>query len=79
MQSRDERGKRKVLIQKQFIPPSLAVDDVYFNFRIASSDGLGSFRVVSGGTDCKDYTTDLSGLVEVPSTGGNTRYEDLPV
>lgn len=40
------------------------IEDVYFNFRIASSNGLGSFRIVSGGTGCNDYTKDLSGLVE---------------
>ncbi|CAM9118842.1 unnamed protein product, partial [Laminaria digitata] len=55
------------------------IDDVFFTFRVASADGLGSFRIVSGGTGCDDYTTDLSGLVKVPSTGGNIRYEDLPV
>ncbi|CAN0501270.1 unnamed protein product, partial [Scytosiphon promiscuus] len=55
------------------------IENVFFSFRVASGNGLGSFRVVSGGTGCDDYSTDLSGLVEVPSTGGNTRYEDLEV
>ncbi|CAN0443290.1 unnamed protein product, partial [Scytosiphon promiscuus] len=55
------------------------IDDVFFNFRVASADGLGTFRIVSGGTGCDDYTTDLSGLVSVPATGGNIRYQDLEV
>ncbi|CAM9403106.1 unnamed protein product, partial [Laminaria digitata] len=55
------------------------IEDVFFSFRVASNDGFGSFRIVTGGTGCGDYTTDLSGLVQVPSTGGNVRYEDLEV
>ncbi|CAM9582243.1 unnamed protein product, partial [Laminaria digitata] len=55
------------------------IDDVFFFFNVASDDGFGSFRVVTGGTGCGDYTTDLSGLVQVPSTGGNVRYEGLEV
>ncbi|CAN0483912.1 unnamed protein product [Laminaria digitata] len=39
----------------------------------------GSFRVVAGGTGCDDFTTDLSGLVEVPSTGGWNSYASLSV
>lgn len=35
--------------------------------------------MVTGGTDCDDFKTDLSGLVKVPSTGGNLRYQDLAV
>lgn len=60
-------------------PPSLAVDNVLFSFRVASSDGLGSFRVVSGGNGCDDYATDLSGIVSVPPTGGNMRFINLEV
>lgn len=59
--------------------PSVAVTDIFFNFRVASANGLGSFRIVTGGTGCDDYTTDLSGLVSVPATGGNSRYENLAV
>ncbi|CAM9469994.1 unnamed protein product, partial [Laminaria digitata] len=39
----------------------------------------GSFRVVSGGTGCDDYTTDLSGLVSVPNTGAYNTYQDVEV
>lgn len=35
----------------------------------APIENAGSFRVVTGGTGCLDYTNDLSGLVTVPSTG----------
>ena len=42
-----------------------------FSFQVASPPGVsGSLRVVSGGTGCDDYETDLSGLVSVESTGG---------
>lgn len=67
-----------MLINILSIPP-FAVSDVYFTFRVASADGLGSLRVVTGGSDCDDYTTDLSGLVLVPSTGGNNIYQDVEV
>ncbi|CAM9774374.1 unnamed protein product, partial [Laminaria digitata] len=47
------------------------VDAFRFNFLVASPAGnSGSFHVVTGGTGCDDYTTDLSGLVEVQPTGG---------
>ena len=36
-------------------------------------------RVIAGGTGCDDYTTDLSGLVTVPSTGGWEEFEPLLV
>ena len=68
-----------MLINTLSTPLSIAVNIVFFNFRVASAEGLGSFRIVSGGTGCDDYTTDLSGLVKVPSTGGNIRYQDLAV
>ncbi|CAM9289448.1 unnamed protein product, partial [Laminaria digitata] len=55
------------------------IDNIFFNFRVASADGLGSFRVVAGGTGCDDYSTDLSGLVRVPNTRGNVRYQDFTV
>ena len=60
-------------------PSSLAVSDVYFTFRVASAGGVGSLRVVTGGSDCDNYSTDLSGLVSVPNTGGNNRYQDVAV
>ncbi|CAM9191796.1 unnamed protein product, partial [Hapterophycus canaliculatus] len=51
-----------------------------FDFQVAAPSDLGgSFRIVTGGTGCKDYTTDLSGLVTVPSTGGWGRFASLPV
>ncbi|CAM9423714.1 unnamed protein product [Ectocarpus sp. 8 AP-2014] len=37
----------------------------------------GSFHVVTGGTGCDDFTTDLSGLVTVPSTGGWESFASL--
>ncbi|CAM9110958.1 unnamed protein product [Scytosiphon promiscuus] len=50
------------------------VSALTFSFSVASpfvnEADLGTFRVVTGGTDCDDYTTDLSGLVTAPSTGG---------
>ncbi|CBN76107.1 Endo-1,3-beta-glucanase, family GH81 [Ectocarpus siliculosus] len=53
-----------------------------FTFQVAtipSYHDSGSFRVVTGGTGCDDYTTDLSGLVVVPSTGGWGTFASLPV
>lgn len=35
----------------------------------APTGSSGAFRVVSGGTDCDDYTTDHTGLVDVWPTG----------
>lgn len=72
-------GLTVVLTWKSSIPPPIAVSDVYFTFRVAASTSTGSFRIVTGGTDCDDFTTDLSGKVEVPATGGNLRYQDLAV
>lgn len=47
------------------------VDSFEFAFLVtAPIENAGSFRVVTGGTGCDDYTSDLSGLVTVPSTGG---------
>lgn len=62
-------------------PPtlSLAVESVFFSFRVSSADGLGSFRIVAGGTGCDNFDTDLSGLVAVPNTGGKNRYTDIAV
>lgn len=53
-----------------------------FKFNVATIDDFhnsGSFRVVTGGTGCDDYTVDLSGLVTVPSTGGWGTFTSLPV
>eukprot|EP00904_Undaria_pinnatifida_P012411 jgi/Undpi1/82/HiC_scaffold_1.g00082.m1 len=55
------------------------VEEFYFSFRVSSNNGLGSFRVVSGGNGCDDYGTTLSGLVDVPHTGGWNSYEDITV
>ncbi|WP_411024189.1 hypothetical protein, partial [Salmonella sp. s58408] len=39
-------------------------------FLVAAPTGSsGAFRVVSGGTDCEDYTTDHTGRVDVWPTG----------
>lgn len=70
---------KMALIHTLYTLPSLAVDNIFFNFRVASADGKGSFRIVSGGTGCDEYKTDLSGLVEVPATGGNVNYKNLAV
>ena len=59
--------------------PFAAVDAFDFSFLVSAPTDDGSFRVVSGGTGCGDYETDLSGLVEVPSTGGWANYADLPM
>ncbi|CAM9161037.1 unnamed protein product, partial [Hapterophycus canaliculatus] len=52
-----------------------------FSFLVASppidQDNLGTFRVVTGGTNCDDYTADLSGLVTVPGTGSWQAFERL--
>ena len=57
-------------------PPS-SVDSFDFKFRVSSTNTYGSLRVVSGGTDCDDYTTDLSGLVSVPYTGAVANLRDI--
>ena len=67
------------LIQTASTPPSLAVDDIHFSFRVSSANNPGSFRIVTGGTGCDDYKTDLSGLFDVPATGGNNRYKTYAV
>eukprot|EP00903_Cladosiphon_okamuranus_P021661 g19915.t1 len=47
-----------------------------FEFLVAApSDLKGQFQVVSGGTGCGDYTTDLSGVFEVQSTGDWMAFE----
>ena len=52
-----------------FFPP---VDAFNFSFLVApSKKDPGSFRVVTGGTGCEDFTTDLSGLVSVPGDAGS--------
>lgn len=51
-----------------------------FDFEVlvaAPGDLGGSFRVVAGGSDCNDYTVDLSGLVTVTATGGWDAFETL--
>lgn len=55
------------------------IESVFFSFRVSSADGLGSFRIVAGGTGCDNFDTDLSGLVAVPNTGGKNRYTDIAV
>lgn len=54
---------------------------VTFSFSAASpfvnQAELGTFRVVAGGTDCDDYTQDLSGLVTAPGTGGWGNFEPV--
>lgn len=36
---------------------------------VAPTGSSGAFRVVSGGTDCDNYTTDHAGLVDIWPTG----------
>ncbi|CAN0118322.1 unnamed protein product, partial [Laminaria digitata] len=55
------------------------VDDIHFSFRVSSASDPGSFRIVTGGTGCDDYTTNLSGLFDVPVTGGKKRYKTYAV
>ena len=58
--------------------PYAAVDAPEFSFLITSpTEDDGSFRIVTGGTGCDDYTTDLSGQVSVPSTGGWNSFASL--
>lgn len=57
-------------LSNRLLPPC-AVEAFDFDFMVSAPPGLsGSFRIVTGGTGCVDYTADLSGLVSVPSTGG---------
>lgn len=59
---------------------STTVEAFDFKFRVsAPAASAGSFRLVSGGTGCLDYVTDLSGLVQVASTGGYNNYEEQSV
>ena len=56
-----------------FLSPRRAVAAFDFTFVVAGpNNNSGSFRIVTGGTGCDDYTTDLSGLVYAPSNGGNS-------
>lgn len=51
-----------------------------FRFQVAAPPAYhnsGSFHVVTGGTGCDDYITELSGLVTVPSTGGWGSFASL--
>lgn len=61
------------------VRPASAFDFTFQVATIPSNHDSGSFRVVTGGTGCDDYTTDLSGLVVVPSTGGWGTFASLPV
>eukprot|EP00752_Nemacystus_decipiens_P007462 g6667.t1 len=59
-----------------------AASAIDFTFQVATIpeyDDSGSFRVVTGGGGCDDYTTDLSGLVTVPSTGGWGTFSSIEV
>lgn len=59
-------------------PPLPAVVDSFdFLFVIAGSNKPpGSFRIVTGGSDCDNYTTDLSGLVTAPNDRA-ARFHDV--
>eukprot|EP00904_Undaria_pinnatifida_P012300 jgi/Undpi1/81/HiC_scaffold_1.g00081.m1 len=52
------------------------VEKFYFSFFVSSKRGTGLFRVVTGGTGCNDYTTDLSGKIPVPNTKGWAKFEN---
>lgn len=66
--------------QYRMPPPwSAAVAAFKFSFRVAApKKDPGSFRIVAGGKACDDYTTDLSGLVSVPTAGWST-FQDVQV
>ncbi|CAM9504804.1 unnamed protein product, partial [Ectocarpus fasciculatus] len=52
------------------------VDQFDFEFVVAAPSDLGGqMQVVSGGTGCSDYDTDLSGIFEVVSTGSWATFE----
>lgn len=54
------------------------VDVFFFIFRVASVlDVADAFQVVTGGSGCDDFTTDLSGLVSVKGRG--LGYEEFGV
>lgn len=46
-----------------------------------ASPSEGSFRVVAGDSDstCTDFEVDLTGVVEVPSTGGWSDFSTMEV
>ena len=57
-----------------------AVDSFDFDFVVAAPPGQsGSFRIVTGGSGCSDFTIDLSGLVTVGSTGGWCVFKTISV
>ena len=70
-----------------FISPSSphapsTVSAIDFTFQVATIPQYhdsGSFRVVTGGRGCDDYTIDLSGLVTVPSTGDWGTFSSIEV
>ena len=52
------------------------VDVFSFTFRVFSlAYTADAFQIVTGGSGCDDYTTDLSGLVSVPGPGNG--YFDI--
>ena len=60
-------------------PHPFAVDAFFFSFVLSSNKKTASFRIVSGGTGCDDFDTDLSGKVNVPYTGGLSKLETVLV
>lgn len=51
-----------------------------FDFVVAVPNGYSpAFRVVAGGSDCTDYDTDLTGLVQPLSTGSWTTFSTFSV
>lgn len=59
---------------------SYAANAYDFEFVVAVPNGYSpAFRVVAGGSDCTNYDTDLSGLVEPVVTGGWWNFETFSV
>lgn len=66
--------------RSRIVPPNpVAVEAFNFKFVVSSDRYTGSFRIVTGGTGCDDFTTNLSGTVTVPYTGGWQEYVDFTV
>lgn len=72
-----QQWRNAMAIQYLTPPPPSSVAAFDFKFWISSGDGRGTLRIVSSGTDCDDYTADLSGLVPVPNTGHVSKLKEI--
>lgn len=54
-----------------------AADSYDFKFLVAVNIASAKFRVVAGGSGCTNYGKDLTGLVNVASTGGWFTFKSI--